>query len=48
LLTAIAAGAPAATLADLLLTADADRVFADGGHSLDFTNKAFECLDLIG
>src|SRR5262249_36507632 len=24
------------------------RAFADGGHSLDFTNKAFECLDLIG
>ena len=29
-------------------TADTDRAFADGGHSLDFTNKAFECLDLIG
>src|SRR5262249_17379520 len=25
-----------------------DRVFADGGHSLDFINKSFECLDLIG
>jgi nitrite reductase/ring-hydroxylating ferredoxin subunit len=24
------------------------RVFADAGHSLDFINKAFECLDLIG
>jgi hypothetical protein len=23
-------------------------VFADTGHSLDFINKAFECLDLIG
>jgi hypothetical protein len=42
LLTAVAA------LADLLLAADTDRAFADGGHSLDFTNKAFECLDLIG
>ncbi len=48
LLTAVAAGASPAELADLLLTADTDRAFADGGHSLDFTNKAFECLDLIG
>jgi hypothetical protein len=48
LLTAIAAGASPAALADLLLAAVTDRAFADGGHSLDFTNKAFECLDLIG
>jgi hypothetical protein len=48
LLTAIAAGASPAALADLLLAANTDRAFADGGHSLDFTNKAFECLDLIG
>jgi hypothetical protein len=48
LLTAVAAGASPATLADLLLAANTDRAFADGGHSLDFTNKAFECLDLIG
>jgi nitrite reductase/ring-hydroxylating ferredoxin subunit len=48
LITAIAAGASPAALADLLLAADTDRAFADGGHSLDFTNKAFECLDLIG
>ena len=47
-LTAIAGGAPPAALADLLLAAETDRVFADGGHSLDFINKAFECLDLIG
>jgi nitrite reductase/ring-hydroxylating ferredoxin subunit len=48
LLTAVAAGASPAALADLLLAAATDRAFADGGHSLDFTNKAFECLDLIG
>jgi nitrite reductase/ring-hydroxylating ferredoxin subunit len=48
LLTAIAAGASPAALADLLLAANTDRAFADQGHSLDFTNKAFECLDLIG
>src|SRR5262249_55675037 len=48
LLTAIAAGASPAVLAEAFLAADTDRVFADGGHSLDFINKAFECLDLIG
>jgi nitrite reductase/ring-hydroxylating ferredoxin subunit len=48
LLTAIAAGAPPAALADLLLDAETDRTFADGGHSLDFINKAFECLDIVG
>jgi hypothetical protein len=48
LLTVVAAGASPATLADLLLAANTDRALADGGHSLDFTNKAFECLDLIG
>ncbi len=48
LLTAIAGGASPAELAALLLTAVTDRTFADGGHALDFINKAFECLDLIG
>ncbi len=48
LLTAIAAGASPAELADMVFTAETDRTFADGGHSLDFVNKAFECLDLIG
>jgi nitrite reductase/ring-hydroxylating ferredoxin subunit len=47
-LTALASGAGPAELADLLLTAETDRAFADTGHSLDFINKAFECLDLIG
>ncbi|PMS29199.1 (2Fe-2S)-binding protein [Paraburkholderia rhynchosiae] len=48
LLTAIAAGASPAVLADALLSAGTERAFADAGHSLDFINKAFECLDLIG
>ena len=48
LLTAIADGASPAALADLLFAAETDRAFAGGGHSLDFINKAFECLDLIG
>ena len=48
LLTAIAADLSPAVLADILLAADTERAFADTGHSLDFINKAFECLDLIG
>jgi nitrite reductase/ring-hydroxylating ferredoxin subunit len=47
-LTAIAAGLSPAVLADALLAAETERAFADTGHSLDFINKAFECLDLIG
>jgi nitrite reductase/ring-hydroxylating ferredoxin subunit len=47
-LTAIMGGASPAALADLLLAAETDRAYADGGHSLDFINKAFECLDVIG
>jgi hypothetical protein len=35
-------------LADALLAASTERAYADTGHSLDFINKAFECLDLIG
>jgi nitrite reductase/ring-hydroxylating ferredoxin subunit len=48
LLTAINNGAPPAALATLLFTAATDRTFADSGHSVDFINKACECLDLIG
>jgi hypothetical protein len=48
LLTAIATGASPSAFAKLMFAAETDRVFADGGHSLDFINKAFECLDLIG
>jgi len=48
LLTAIATGGSPSELAELMFAAETDRVFADGGHSLDFINKAFECLDLIG
>jgi nitrite reductase/ring-hydroxylating ferredoxin subunit len=47
-MTAIDRGASPAALADLLFAAETDRAFADGGHSLDFINKAFECLDLVG
>ena len=47
-LTAIAGGASPAALADLLFAVETDRAYADGGHSLDFIYKAFECLDVIG
>ncbi len=40
--TAIAAGADPRWLAATTLTAVTDRYFADGGHALDFLNKAFE------
>lgn len=48
LLTAIAGGAPSADLAEMMLVAVTDRVFADGGHALDLINKSFELLDLVG
>jgi hypothetical protein len=47
-LTAIASGASLAELADLFFAAETDRAYADGGHSLDSINKAFECIDVIG
>jgi len=48
MLTAIGIDLSPAVLADALLAAETERAFADTGHSLDFINKAFECLDLIG
>ncbi|SDH07772.1 Ferredoxin subunit of nitrite reductase or a ring-hydroxylating dioxygenase [Bradyrhizobium sp. Rc2d] len=48
LLTAIAAGFSPAELADTLFATATERAYADSGHSLDFINKAFECLDLVG
>jgi nitrite reductase/ring-hydroxylating ferredoxin subunit len=48
LLTAIAADASPTALARLLVVTATDRPFADGGHLLDFINKAYECLDRIG
>jgi nitrite reductase/ring-hydroxylating ferredoxin subunit len=48
LLTAIDAGLSPVELADMLLAAGTDHYFLDGGHTLDFINKACELLDLIG
>lgn len=48
LLTAIAQGASAVDLAGMLASAATDHAYIDGGHTLDFVNKACELLDLIG
>jgi nitrite reductase/ring-hydroxylating ferredoxin subunit len=48
LLTAAASGMPPSTLADVLAAAATDHFFLDGGHTLDFVNKACELLDMIG
>jgi nitrite reductase/ring-hydroxylating ferredoxin subunit len=46
--TAIAFGATPQWLAATTLTAITDRYFADGGHALDFLDKAFAGVDLVG
>jgi hypothetical protein len=48
LLTAIQKGASDADLSDLMGSAVTDHLYLDGGHTLDFLNKAFELLDRIG
>jgi nitrite reductase/ring-hydroxylating ferredoxin subunit len=35
-------------VAAMVLAACTDHVFIDEGHTLDFTNKAFEALDMVG
>lgn len=48
LLTVIEAGGTPAEIIDMLATAATDHFFLDGGHVIDFINKASELLDLIG
>jgi nitrite reductase/ring-hydroxylating ferredoxin subunit len=48
LATAIAVGLPAAEVEALMLAAVTDHVFLDEGHTLDFTNKAFEGVGHLG
>jgi nitrite reductase/ring-hydroxylating ferredoxin subunit len=48
IVSAIRADATPAQMADMLFAAATDHRYIDGGHSLDFTNKAFEALDIIG
>jgi nitrite reductase/ring-hydroxylating ferredoxin subunit len=48
LVTAIESGQPPATVSAMMFAAATDHVFLDDGHTLDFTNKAFELLDHLG
>ena len=48
LATAIAADREPAAVAGMMLAAATDHVFLDVGHTVDFTNKAFEALAHVG
>jgi hypothetical protein len=48
LATALTAGTPIDEVGHMMFAAVTDHVFIDGGHTLDFTNKAFEALDHLG
>ncbi|ASC69442.1 Rieske domain/chlorophyllide a oxygenase domain protein [Halomicronema hongdechloris C2206] len=47
LASAVQVGAEPPQLADMLFAAATDHRFIDGGHALDFTNKALEALDSV-
>ena len=48
IITALRAGASPRQMADILFSAATDFRYIDIGHPLDFTNKAFEALDIVG
>ena len=48
LVSAVCAGASPTELADMLFAAATDHRYLDGGHTLDFVNKALEALDTAG
>jgi nitrite reductase/ring-hydroxylating ferredoxin subunit len=48
LVSAARAGASSGELAEMLFAAATDHRYLDGGHTLDFVNKALEALDLAG
>jgi nitrite reductase/ring-hydroxylating ferredoxin subunit len=48
LVSAVRRGASPRELADMLFAAATDHRYLDGGHTLDFVNKAFEALDVAG
>ena len=48
IITALEAGAGPKEMADILFSAATDFRYIDVGHPLDFTNKAFEALDIVG
>ncbi|MBW8742377.1 MAG: Rieske (2Fe-2S) protein [Acidobacteria bacterium] len=48
LVSAVRSGAEPTQLADMLFAAATDHRYLDGGHTLDFVNKALEALDVAG
>jgi nitrite reductase/ring-hydroxylating ferredoxin subunit len=48
LVSAVRGGASPYELADMLFAAATDHRYLDGGHTLDFVNKALEALDVAG
>jgi nitrite reductase/ring-hydroxylating ferredoxin subunit len=48
LVSAVRSGASPGELADMLFAAATDHRYLDGGHTLDFVNKALEALDVAG
>ena len=48
LVSAVRVGASPTDLADMLFAAATDHRYLDGGHALDFVNKALEALDAVG
>jgi nitrite reductase/ring-hydroxylating ferredoxin subunit len=48
LVSAVRSGASPRELADMLFAAATDHRYVDGGHTLDFVNKALEALDVAG
>ena len=48
IVSAIEAGATPSQMADMLFTAVTDHRYIQVGHPADFTNKAFEALDIVG
>lgn len=48
LVSAVRGGASRHALADMLFAAATDHRYLDGGHTLDFVNKALEALDAAG
>jgi nitrite reductase/ring-hydroxylating ferredoxin subunit len=48
IVSAVRSGASPQELADMLFAAATDHRYLDGGHTLDFVNKALEALDTAG
>ena len=48
LVTAIECGVPREDIAAMIFAAATDHIYLDGGHVVDYANKAFELLDHLG